>query len=111
MAGDPYSAYSGYVVEVMRQSGRKILNDALELARVEGVPADTQLYENFGERLAEVVADSATRFNADLLVVGTHGRRGIGRVLMGSGAEQIIRLAPVPVLVLRSSQIKEPDLH
>jgi nucleotide-binding universal stress UspA family protein len=30
---------------------------------------------------------------------------------MGSGAEQIIRLAPVPVLVLRSSQIKEPDLH
>jgi nucleotide-binding universal stress UspA family protein len=111
MAGDPYSAYSGDVVEVMRQSGRKILNDALELARVEGVPGDTQLYENFGERLAEVVADSATRFNADLLVVGTHGRRGIGRVLMGSGAEQIIRLAPVPVLVLRSSQIKEPDLH
>ena len=111
MAADPYGAYSGEVVEVMRQSGRKILDDALVLARAEGVQADTQLFDNFGERLAEVVADSATRFNADLMVVGTHGRRGLGRVLMGSGAEQIIRLSPVPVLVLRSSQNKEADLH
>ena len=111
MAADPYGAYSGEVIEVMRQSGRKILDDALALARSEGVQADTQLFDNFGERLAEVVADSATRFNADLMVVGTHGRRGLGRVLMGSGAEQIIRLSPVPVLVLRSSQTKEDDLH
>jgi nucleotide-binding universal stress UspA family protein len=111
MAADPYGAYSGEVIEVMRQSGRKILDDALALARAEGVQADTQLFDNFGARLAEVVADSATRFNADLMVVGTHGRRGLGRVLMGSGAEQIIRLSPVPVLVLRSSHTKEADLH
>ena len=111
MTADPYGAYSGDVIEVMRQSGRKILDDALALARAEGVQADTQLFDNFGERLAEVVADSATRFNADLMVVGTHGRRGLGRVLMGSGAEQIIRLSPVPVRVLRSSQNKEADLH
>ena len=111
MAADPYGAYSGEVIEVMRQSGRKILDDALALARAEGVQADTQLFDNFGERLAEVVADSATRFNADLMVVGTHGRRGLGRVLMGSGAEQIIRLSPVPVLVLRSIRTKEADLH
>jgi nucleotide-binding universal stress UspA family protein len=37
-------------------------------------------------------------------VVGTHGRRGIGRALLGSGAEQIIRLAPVPVLVIRGEK-------
>ena len=111
MAVDPYGAYSGDVIEVMRQSGRKILDDALELARAAGVQADTQLFDSFGERLAEVVADSATRFNADLMVVGTHGRRGLGRVLMGSGAEQIIRLSPVPVLVLRSIQTKEPRLR
>ncbi|HEY3047190.1 MAG TPA: universal stress protein, partial [Polaromonas sp.] len=40
----------------------------------------------------------------DLIVVGTHGRRGLGRVLLGSGAEQIVRLAPVPVLVVRSQE-------
>ena len=111
MTADPYGAYSGDVIEVMRLSGRKILDDALARARSEGVQADTQLFDNFGERLAEVVADSATRFNADLMVVGTHGRRGLGRVLMGSGAEQIIRLSPVPVLVLRSIRTKEADLH
>ncbi len=48
-----------------------------------------------------LVADAAKEWNADLIVVGTHGRRGVGRALMGSGAEQIIRLAPVPVLVVR----------
>ena len=107
LAADPYGAYSGEVIEVMRQSGIKILEDALVVAQAAGVPADTELFDNFGDRLAEVVADAATRFNADLLVVGTHGRRGMGRLLMGSGAEQIIRLSPVPVLVIRASEPKE----
>lgn len=107
LAADPYGAYSGEVIEIMRQSGRKILDDALVLAQAAGVAADTELFDNFGDRLAEVVADAALRFKADLLVVGTHGRRGIGRVLMGSGAEQIIRLSPVPVLVIRANESKE----
>ncbi|MEY3871440.1 MAG: hypothetical protein RLZZ296_435 [Pseudomonadota bacterium] len=104
LAADPYGAYSGEVIEIMRQSGSKILEDALEVAKAAGVPADTELFDNFGERLAEVVADAASRFKADLIVVGTHGRRGIGRMMLGSGAEQIIRLAPVPVLVIRHSE-------
>jgi nucleotide-binding universal stress UspA family protein len=107
MAADPYGAYSGEFIEAMRQSGSKILGDALEVAQAAGVPADTELFDNFGDRLAEVVADAAVRFKADLLVVGTHGRRGVGRVLMGSGAEQIIRLSPVPVLVIRASESKK----
>ena len=111
MVADPYGAYSGEVIEVMRQSGSKILEDALVVAQAAGVPADTELFDNFGDRLAEVVADAATRFKADLLVVGTHGRRGMGRLLMGSGAEQIIRLSPVPVLVIRASESKEPAVE
>lgn len=51
-------------------------------------------------RLGDVVADDARAWRADLVVVGTHRRRGVGRVLLGSGAEQIIRNAPVPVPVL-----------
>jgi nucleotide-binding universal stress UspA family protein len=107
LAADPYGAYSGEVIEIMRQSGSKILEDALEVAKAAGVPADTELFDNFGERLADVVADAATRFKADLIVVGTHGRRGLGRMMLGSGAEQIIRLAPVPVLVIRHSDKKD----
>jgi nucleotide-binding universal stress UspA family protein len=107
LAADPYGAYSGEVIEIMRQSGSKILEDALEVAKAAGVTADTELFDNFGERLAEVVADAATRFKADLIVVGTHGRRGLGRMMLGSGAEQIIRLAPVPVLVIRHNEKKD----
>jgi nucleotide-binding universal stress UspA family protein len=106
LSADPYGAYAGEVIEIMRESGGKILQEALEVAKAAGVPADTEIFDNFGERLAEVVADSATRFKADLIVVGTHGRRGLGRVMLGSGAEQIIRLAPVPVLVIRHSEKK-----
>jgi nucleotide-binding universal stress UspA family protein len=59
------------------------------------------LFDKLGERLAETVANGAKDWGAELIVLGTHGRRGVGRLLMGSGAEQIIRLAPVPVLVVR----------
>jgi len=60
------------------------------------------LYDTPGQRLADAISDAALRWDADLIVVGTHGRHGIGRILMGSGAEQITRLAPVPVLVVRA---------
>ena len=101
---DPYGASSGDLIKVIRENGAKVLANGLAAAQSAGVEADTVLCDNFGERLPEAVADAARQWNADLIVVGTHGRRGIGRVLMGSGAEQIIRLSPVPVLVIRSPE-------
>ena len=47
----------------------------------------------------------ATKWPADLIVLGTHGRRGVGRLFMGSDAEQIVRLATVPVLLVRASEV------
>jgi len=101
---DPYGASSGDLIKVIRENGEKVLANGLAAAESAGVEADTVLYDNFGERLPEAVADAAKQWNADLIVVGTHGRRGMGRVLMGSGAEQIIRLSPVPVLVIRAPE-------
>lgn len=98
---DQYGGYSGDLVRIMRENAAKILGDGMAIAKSAGVEADNMLYDNFGERLGEVVADAAKSWNADLIVVGTHGRRGVDRMLMGSGAEQIIRLAPAPVLVIR----------
>jgi nucleotide-binding universal stress UspA family protein len=68
------------------------------------VPADTRLVESRGPRLGDAVAAEAREWEADLVVVATHGRRGLGRVLLGSGAEQVIRQAPVPVLVVRDPE-------
>ncbi|HVZ42836.1 MAG TPA: universal stress protein [Ramlibacter sp.] len=92
---------SGYVMQVARDYGAKTLEDGLAVARAAGVDADTHLIELPGQRVGEAVAAEAKAWEADLIVVGTHGRKGIGRVLLGSGAEQVIRNAPVPVLVIR----------
>ena len=105
IAYDPYGAYPGDLAKVMRDSGHKILSDAMAVAQSAGVAAEQQLIEGSGQRLAEAVLHEAARNKADLIVVGTHGRRGLGRVLLGSGAEQIIRLAPIPVLVIRSPDV------
>lgn len=101
---EQYGGYSGELISAMRETGNKVLNDAMAIAQAAGVEADNLLFDNFGERLGEVVANTAKQWDADLIVVGTHGRRGIGRMLLGSGAEQILRLAPVPVLVIRSGE-------
>lgn len=94
--------YTGKVVEAARKQAAKILDDAIALARAAGIEADTRLMEVRSRPLGEVVADEARAWEADLVVVGTHGRRGVGRVLLGSDAEQVIRMAPVPVLAVRS---------
>lgn len=98
---DPLGGYSGDLIGIMRESGNKVLADAVARAKAGGVEADALLFDKLGERLAETVAHAAREWGANLIVLGTHGRRGVGRLLMGSGAEQIIRLAPVPVLVVR----------
>lgn len=106
---DLYGGQSGELLKVMREAGAKVLDDALAIAQSAGVEADKQLFDRFGERLGEIVANAAREWKADLIVLGTHGRRGIGRVLLGSGAEQIIRLAPTPVLVIRSGDETIPQ--
>ncbi len=100
---DPSAGQTNSAVHVMRQAGEKILADGLDICRSSGVDADTVLVDRLGSRLAETVAETASAWPASLVVVGTHGRKGLGRILMGSGAEQIIRQAPCAVLVIRSA--------
>lgn len=94
--------YAAGMLEAARRAGDKLLADGIAQAHAAGIPAEAMLVDKMGERLGVMVANAAKLWDADLIVVGTHGRRGFGRVLMGSGAEQIIRFAPVPVLVIRS---------
>lgn len=52
-------------------------------------------------RVAEVISDQTARQGADLVVMGTHGRAGLGRAVLGSVAEGVMRSAEVPVLTVR----------
>ncbi len=57
---------------------------------------------------AEEIVKVASDFDADMVVVGTHGRRGLPRLLLGSVAERVLRLARCPVLVVRPKPETEP---
>jgi len=93
--------YSGELMDSARKNGSQVLQNAVVAAQAMNVPADTKLVDLPGQRLGQTVADEAASWGADLVVVGTHGRRGVGRVLLGSGAEQIVRMSPVAVLTVR----------
>jgi len=88
--------------EAMREGGAQILARANATASSAGVGAETVQGDTLAGRLCDLVGDHATRWHADLVVIGTHGRRGVGRLLLGSDAEQIARTAPVPVLLVRA---------
>jgi len=60
------------------------------------------------DSIATEIAQLAADLEADLVVVGTHGRRGLARALLGSSAEATVRLAPCPVLVVRPKALPDP---
>jgi nucleotide-binding universal stress UspA family protein len=109
MALDPYAGQSYSMLSVMQEAGEKILAAGLAIVQSAGVHADTVLVDQLGARLAESVAAQVKAWDASLVVVGTHGRKGLGRVLMGSGAEQIIRMSTCPVLVVHSATPTSPS--
>ncbi|MFL9879974.1 universal stress protein [Herbaspirillum rhizosphaerae] len=68
-----------------------------------GIAVETEIKEAMGAHIADVIVERAATWKADVIVIGTHGRRGVRRFLMGSDAEQVARTSPVPVLLVRSS--------
>lgn len=88
------------VLAKLARSGRAVLDAARRSAKKLGVEADTVLREPLTKRVADEVLSEAKKWRADLIVMGTHGRRGVRRLVLGSDAEQIVRQADVPVLLL-----------
>jgi nucleotide-binding universal stress UspA family protein len=89
--------------ERKRQCG-EVLQRVASRARRSSVSVDTALQQ--GTPWAEIV-DTAERLHVDLIVMGTHGRRGIHRVLLGSVAEKVVRCAPCAVLTLHAAEARE----
>jgi nucleotide-binding universal stress UspA family protein len=89
------------IAAALEARGRKILASAAAAARKAGLASDTVLLESLTGPAAEPIVRQARKWRADLIVIGTHGRRGLKRLVMGSDAEQIVRNAPVPVMLVR----------
>ena len=75
---------------------KKILSRAkveFEMKLTELTPSKAQI--------AEKLIDEATGLSADLIVIGTHGRRGLHHILNGSIAEEVMRISKIPVLLIK----------
>ncbi len=81
-----------------RQHARKQLATLVERAKKVGVRASALLVDGAP---AEQIARAIRRTRADLVVIGTHGRTGLSKMLLGSVAERVVRLASCPVLTIR----------
>ena len=99
---DGAAMYTGDLIEMLRADGKKILAKAEARAIKKGVTPESVIKESLGGTAADAIVKQAKKWRADLIVLGTHGRRGIKRLVMGSDAEEVIRSAPVPVLLVRS---------
>jgi nucleotide-binding universal stress UspA family protein len=95
--------YYGDIIDSLREGGKKTLAAAEDAARAKGVKFESQLVETIGRRAADVIVEQALAWPAELIVMGTHGRRGIRRLALGSDAEMVLRNAPVPVLMVRDT--------
>ena len=95
------AAYIDNLLDDLREAGRKVLAKAEATAAKAGVSAKTVLVETKGGSIADAILGQARKLKSGVIVMGTHGRRGLRRVVMGSDAEAVLREARVPVLLVR----------
>ena len=84
---------------LLRRGGR----DSRQTEFLHLTDRESVLVESITRPVADVIVREARKWKADLIVIGTHGRRGLRRVVMGSDAEQVVRSAPAPVLLIRAA--------
>jgi nucleotide-binding universal stress UspA family protein len=104
--------YAGYfdptaLYDALREEGRVVLDDARKSMAEHGVSGEVEQVETdgAGEDVATRIQQSVVSHQADLVVIGTHGRRGIRRMMIGSVAERLLRLSTCPVLLVRAPDV------
>ena len=94
-------AYVDELIKELQDHGRKVLAKSEALARKDGVRVRTVLVETSGKDVAHAILSQARKLKSDVIVLGTHGRRGLRRIVLGSDAEAVVRDSTVPVLLVR----------
>jgi nucleotide-binding universal stress UspA family protein len=98
--GSGSGVFAADIIESIRDGGKKVMDAGQALARMSGLDPEISVVESIGGPASELIVEQARKWPADLIVMGTHGRRGLRRFAMGSDAESVVRDTPVPVLVV-----------
>ena len=94
--------YVDDTLNALRNQGRKLLARSEAKIRKARVKVEPVLVETLGGGVADTILAQAKKWKADVIVLGTHGRRGVSRLVLGSDAEEVVCGARVPVLLVRS---------
>ncbi|EMA37233.1 universal stress protein [Halobiforma nitratireducens] len=89
------------LIDARREAADGLFEEATEIAADAGYDTDSLSTETIVGQPAREIVSVAKGGGYDLIVVGSHGREGASRVLLGSVAENVVRRAPVPVTVVR----------
>ena len=89
------------VSQAFAAAGKQLLLKDKARAEDSDIRVETRLVEDYSGRIGAVIGAEAKNWSADLLVVGSHGRKGLDHLLMGSVAESVMRTASMPVLLVR----------
>lgn len=87
----------------LRMGAQGFLGKAVDVARAAGIEAEVKLVESEKLHVSDMLADAAAQWQADLLVVGTHGHRGVERFFVGSVAERLVRKCETSLLLVRGA--------
>ncbi|RQR52980.1 universal stress protein [Burkholderia sp. Bp9140] len=104
-AYDAYGYDPSILIDAFREEGLRVTEDAARRMKARDVAGTPQISNvaPAGEDVAQRIAGLAGELDADLIVLGTHGRRGFRRLVLGSVAERVLRHARCPVLMIPAS--------
>lgn len=88
--------------EAEKKTAEATLAKAADKVRQSGATVEVSLLDDPGQSVVDAINNEALNWLADLIVIGTHGRSGLSRLLLGSVAEGVVREASVPVLLIRA---------
>jgi len=102
---DAAAPYALEYQKALEAEGQKLVADCSTIVRNAGVKFDAAsiAIDALGRHIYDAIEEEAKRWGADLIVIGTHGRRGVRRLFLGSVAEGLARVSSKPVLLIRGA--------
>ena len=101
------TAYWGDVIRTLRDGGEQLVAEARKQAAGQGVEVESGMADTMSLRVADKILQEAREWQADLIVMGTHGRRGFTHLVLGSDAEAVLHGTSVPVLLIKAEPAPE----
>ena len=91
------------LLEALKRTGAELVARAARSVAEAVIACETVVVEASTSQASDVIVEQAKHCRCDLIVMGTHGRRGLRRLTLGSDAELVVRHSPVPVLLVKDA--------